>query len=79
MNEYHYDYVLRLHELIIPRLESTRNFGDASTIHKANSFIGTIYGWKSLYEREHEFTDLVTWREYIRSAELWLIEKGKEK
>lgn len=79
MDEYTYEYVKRLHDLIIPKLQAYSNSGDGSIIHTANHHIGVIKGWESLYNYYKDTQRLVTWREYIRTAEMWLIEKGKEK
>ena len=66
------------HALILPKLRALANSGDGAIIHDANSWIGRITGWESLYNYYSDLPHLVTWREYIRSAELWMIEKAKE-
>ena len=82
-NNYTLDDVKNLSELIIPKLEAVRDGGDASTIHEANRLICMIRSWISLSERPAPNVSImsatVTAREYIRTAEMWLLDlvKGK--
>ncbi len=74
----YYEYVLNLHNLIIPKLKALRDSGNGTNIiHDSNQKLSVIYGWKSLYERDKRISSLVTWREYIRSAELWMEQIAK--
>ncbi len=67
-----YDYVLNLHNLIVPKLEAFKNTGDSSIIHDCNEWLNTLFGWKHIYEKDHKLTSLSIWREYIISAENYL-------
>ena len=82
-NNYTIDDVKNLAELVVPKLEAVRDGGSASTIHEANRLICMIQSWISLTERpaptRSAESALVTAREYIRTAELWLTELVKDK
>jgi len=66
-----------LYDLILPRLEAVRNSGDSSKIHRANQLIATILGYRNWAHRAQNVEAvyvLVTYREYIKTAEMWLAE-----
>jgi hypothetical protein len=71
-------------KIYLPKLEHISNTGGASTIHEANRLISLINGWYQIALKDKELgnnrylSSIVTCREYIRTAELWLIEIAKD-
>jgi hypothetical protein len=72
------DYVENLANLIVPKLE-TIGRGNGAYVHRANQLITIIRGRLRLAkEIGGSSCELVTCREYVRTAEMWLAEIALE-
>ena len=84
MNMYNEDmselfaYSENLESLILPKLEAIRDGGNGATIHDVNVMILKIIHSKRMAKKTRRIMHIVAYREYIRTAQMWLEKKTKE-
>ena len=72
-----YELAINLEKIIIPKLKAISESGNSSTIHRANNLLAVIDCSKRNAEYFKRIDYVITYKEYLKTAEEWLIDLVK--